>query len=64
MILNIPVAFDSGCHGNQDRKSLEMFIFFYFDPSFHGNSYQKCSKYHISDIGGILLILTLKIVLE
>ena len=27
VILNIPVALDSGCHGNQDRKCHEMYIF-------------------------------------
>ena len=62
VILNIPVAFDSGCHGNQDRKRIGMCIFLDFDLSFHGNSYQNCSKCHISETGDILLILALKTV--
>ena len=27
VILNIPAALDSGCHGNQDRKCHEIYIF-------------------------------------
>ena len=65
VILNISVSFDSGCHGNQDRKCHEICIFFNSDPTFNGNSYHKCSKCHISETGDIIFLdLALKIVLK
>ena len=64
VIFNIPVALDSGCHSNQDRKCHEMYINSDFDHSFPGNNYHKFSKCYIGEIGDTLLIIPLKTVLE